>query len=183
MKSLDILKEEHVVIERALDLFESAGECVRKGYPPSAGFEQWAIEFFRHFADYCHHAKEETALFPLLEAHGIPREGGSVGVMLGEHERGRDYLRRMQESANRRDHVGFALAAEEYAHMLRQHIFKENHVLFQMAETCLTEEDDADLVEKFINVEHEHGGEAFHERFHGEIERWEEKFRESAKHQ
>jgi hemerythrin-like domain-containing protein len=178
MKSLDILKEEHVITERALALLEPAGECVRKGQPPPAGFEQWAIEFFRHFADKCHHAKEETGLFPLLEGRGMPREGGPVGVMLSEHERGRDFLRRMQEAASRRDHVGFALVAEEYAHMLRQHIFKENHVLFQMAESFLTKEDDAELLEKFLNVEHEHGADALHERWHREIENWEQTFRE-----
>lgn len=181
MKALDILMQERVVIERALDLFEPGGERVLKGQPPPSGFAQWVIAFFRQFADHCHHAKEEVVLFPLLEARGILREGGPVGMMLCEHQRGRDFLRRMQATANRRDHVGFAMVAEEYGHMLRQHIFKENHVLFQMAENCLTEDDDANLVEKFVNFEHERGGEALHERFHAEIGQSEKRFREPVK--
>jgi hemerythrin-like domain-containing protein len=183
MKSLDILKDEHAVIERVLDLFEPAGTWVRKGEPPPAGFEHWAIEFLRHFADHCHHAKEETALFPFLEARGITRDGGPLGVMLREHEQGRTYLQRMQDAADRRDHVGFALVAEEYAQMLRQHVFKENYVLFQMAETCLTEDDDADLVSRFHGIEQGLGSDDIHERFEDEIKRWEETFRVAVKHQ
>ena len=182
MKSLNILKEEHAVIERVLDLLEPAGTGVRKGEPPPAGFERWAIEFLRHFADHCHHAKEETALFPLLEARGITRKGGPLGVMLREHDEGRAYLQRMQDAADRRDHVGFALVAEEYAQMLRQHEFKENFVLFQIAESCLTDDDDADLVEKFHGIEQKLGGDGIHERFEDEIKRWEETFRGTGKH-
>mgnify|MGYP000753666721 CR=1 FL=1 len=43
-----------------------------------------AVDFFRMFADRCHHAKEENHLFPAMEAKGMPREGGPTGVMLYE---------------------------------------------------------------------------------------------------
>ena len=122
-------------------------------------------------------------MFPLLETRGIPRDGGPLGVMFREHERSRAYLLRMQKAAHQRDHVGFALAAEEYAHLLRRHIFKENYLLFQMAESRLTEEDDADLLEKFLIVEHDQGGDDALKRLGDEIKLWEEKFREPTRHQ
>lgn len=46
------------------------------------------LNFFRVFADLCHHGKEEQYLFPALEAAGIPRESGPAGVMLAEHAEG-----------------------------------------------------------------------------------------------
>ena len=50
------------------------------------------VEFFRVFADKCHHGKEEDLLFPEMEKAGVPKEMGPIGVMLAEHQQGRgDY--------------------------------------------------------------------------------------------
>jgi len=48
--------------------------------------------------DRFHHAKEEVFLFPSLESHGMPREGGPTGVMFVEHEIGRQLVREMEGS-------------------------------------------------------------------------------------
>ena len=181
MKALDNLKQDHLAIERVLDLFEETGNRVRTSLPVPAGFERWAVESLCHFGDHCHHVKEETALFPLLRLRGMSSEAGPLDLILAEHERGKTYLRRMMDDAVRRDHVGFALAAEEYAHWLRRHMFKENFVIFQMAETYLTDEDDAQLAENFHRIEQEFGGDQIHERFDADIRQWEEKFREPVK--
>ena len=68
-KPTEILSDEHRVIERVLGALE---ELTR--LPVSGSVERWqkALEFFRHFADQCHHFKEEKVLFPAMEAHGIP---------------------------------------------------------------------------------------------------------------
>ena len=47
------------------------------------------MDFLSIFVDKCHHGKEEEFLFPALEAKGVKREGGPIGVMLHEHEQGR----------------------------------------------------------------------------------------------
>ncbi len=52
------------------------------------------------FADQCHHGKEEDLLFPAMEAAGIPRESGPIGVMLEEHNIGRQYVRGMAEAVS-----------------------------------------------------------------------------------
>ena len=79
------LVAEHDVIERGLSLLESAVARIEAGQPFPDGFAQWAPQFFREFADRCHHAKEEDLFFPLLKERGIPEEGGPIGVMLHEH--------------------------------------------------------------------------------------------------
>ena len=178
MKALDNLKHDHLAIERVLDLFEQTGNRVRSGLPVPTGFERWAVESLCHFGDHCHHRKEETALFPLLKLRGRPEEARLLGVILCEHERGQDYLRRMMDEAVRRDHVGFALVAEEYAQWLRRHMFKENYVIFQIAETCLNDEDDSQLMKIFHRIEQEFGGDQIHERFDADIKQWEVKFLE-----
>ena len=46
---------------------------------------------------------------------------------------------------------------KEFIPLLRQHIDKENNILYQMAQNVLSEADDADLTDKFSKVEQEQG--------------------------
>jgi len=176
MKSIDRLVAEHDVIERGLSLLESAVARIEAGHPIPDGFGRWAPMFFREFADKCHHAKEEDLFFPLLKERGIPEEGGPIGVMLHEHVMGRDCAGRMRAAAEREefDAVSFAAAAKEFVPLLRQHIFKENNVLFKMAERCMNDEDDDGMDSRFSEVESEKGISGLREQYAAEIASWEE---------
>ena len=175
MKSVDRLVAEHDIIERGLTVLEKAVARIESGKSLPDGFPKWTPVFFSQFADKCHHAKEEDIFFPLLKERGIPEEGGPIGVMLGEHVIGRDCVQRMREAneADEFDKGKFAVAANEFTQLLRQHIFKENNVLFKMAEQVLSEADDADLDEKFTAVEQERELVGMHERYDAEVARWE----------
>jgi len=179
MKSIDRLVAEHDVIERALSVLEQAVPRIDSGQPVSAEFPRWAPDFFSQFADKCHHAKEEDLFFPLLKDRGIPEEGGPIGVMLHEHDVGRDCVRRMREAAEADDFDGpaFATAAKQFIPLLRQHIFKENNILFRMAANVLSEADDADMNEKFSQVEQDRELAGLHEQVEAEVARWEEELR------
>lgn len=155
-KATDVLKHEHRIIEKVLGAVEKLANS--QGAIP---VEQWerALDFVRNFADKCHHLKEEGLLFPALEEHGIPREGGPIGVMLMEHEEGRGYVRAMAEAlsavkqqpeAGRPKLVGNARA---YVRLLREHILKEDDILFNMADDVLTPEEQKELLREF--EEHE----------------------------
>lgn len=176
MKSVDRLVAEHDIIERGLAVLAKAVTRIEMGESVPEGFPKWAPQFFSEFADRCHHAKEEDLFFPLLKERGIPEDGGPIGVMLHEHDEGRDCVRRMREAneADEFDKSKFALAANEFIPLLRQHIFKENNVLFKMAENVLSEADDANLIEKFSTVETERALIGMHQRYDAEVARWEE---------
>ena len=177
MKSVDRLVKEHELIERGLSLLEKSVELIETGKSVPVDFAGWAPGFFSQFADKCHHAKEEDLLFPLLKERGIPEEGGPIGVMLHEHVLGRSCVRRMREACESEefDSAKFAAAANEFIPLLRQHIFKENNVLFQMAGKVLNEADDAELDAKFKQVEQERELAGMRERFESEVSGWEEK--------
>ncbi len=176
MKSVERLKAEHELIERGLNLLEKAVACLEAGRPLPEGLAQWAPRFFQQFADQCHHAKEEDVFFPLLERRGVPHQGGPIGVMLHEHGLGRDCVGRMREASQAQpfDARTFSGAAREYVPLLRQHIFKENNVLFRMAERVMSEADDADVTGRFAQVEQERGLTGWHERFGRDVARWEQ---------
>jgi hemerythrin-like domain-containing protein len=171
MKPTEILSGEHRVIEQVLDCLEQiARNCATAGRLDKIAAEQ-ALDFFRNFADRCHHGKEETHLFPVMEAKGFPRQGGPTGVMLHEHEQGRGHIRGMADAiegaaAGERESVArFITHAQGYVGLLREHIEKEDHCLFAMADRTLTADDQQKLLEAFEHVEHEDLGLGTHEKY------------------
>ena len=167
-KATDVLKEEHRVIERVLAVVERLAQNPRTTSP-----EDWkkALDFIRGFADQCHHLKEEKILFPVLEKRGIAREGGPIGMMLVEHEEGRAYVREMVEALA---HWGedsevrrtiLAQNARAYLRLLREHIRKEDEVLFQMADEALSPEEQKELAQEFEKHEAEEIGTGVHEKY------------------
>lgn len=172
MKATAILVHEHEVIGQALAVLDAmATRLATGGSVPVRDAEQ-LLEFFVVFADRCHHAKEEGILFPALEAAGVPRDGGPLGVMLAEHAEGRRLIGRLRQDApaaaggNAEAGRRFTGAAREYVALLEQHIAKENRVLFPAADTRLTEQDDREITAAFERHEELEMGSGVHERFH-----------------
>ncbi len=180
MKSVEMLMHEHRVIEHGLAGLETIADHLARGESVPTDKVTALLDFFRVFADECHHAKEEEAFFPELEARGIPREGGPIGVMLHEHEEGQALQQQMRQAlsdlsdATKRQQ--FVDAARNYIALLRQHIWKEDNVLFQMAQQVLTDADDVKLVERFERHEQEQLGEGVHERYHQLVHELEAEF-------
>jgi hemerythrin-like domain-containing protein len=166
------LKEEHEGILLMLKILEAVSARLEAGEDVNPDHLQRIVEFFRVFADKCHHGKEEDHLFPEMEKAGIPRERGPIGVMLMEHEQGRAYVRAMGEAAPRyakgeaSSGTEFARHARGYISLLRGHIDKENQILFPMGERVLPPAKQDELVEAFERLEREKIGEGTHEAFH-----------------
>ena len=172
MKPTEILSGEHRIIEQVLDCLEKmAQKCEAEGRLDKTSAEQ-AVDFFRNFADRWHHGKEETYLFPAMEAKGFPRDGGPTGVILEEHEQGRAHVRGMAAAiegaaAGKSEAVAeFVTHAQGYLDLLREHIEKEDYCLFELADQALTADDQKRLLQAFENVEHEQMGQGAHEKFH-----------------
>ncbi|MFB3786074.1 MAG: hemerythrin domain-containing protein [bacterium] len=171
MKPTDILMQEHRVIEVVLDCLEGiVGEAAAQGRLDKGAAGQ-AIDFFKMFADTCHHGKEEAHLFPMMEARGFHRENGPTGQMLLEHEEGRAHIQGMRAAldlAAEGDKPAlqqFARHANAYVGLLREHIRKEDHCLFPMANQAMSEADQQDLASRFHHVESQEMGEGTHERY------------------
>jgi hemerythrin-like domain-containing protein len=171
MEATEILMSEHRVIERVIGSLEQASARLERGEAVRPGFFVDASQFVAGFADGCHHRKEEGVLFKAMEASGMPADSGPIAVMLMEHEQGRQYNRGMRAAAERLA-AGDASAradilsnAHGYAALLRQHIQKEDHILFPMADQVISPAAQAQVAEGFEHVEHEDTGEGVHEKY------------------
>lgn len=159
MKPTDILKEEHRAIERMLNVLDRAAGRLERGENVLPEQLDQAILFLQKFADGCHHQKEETLLFPAMEQKGFPRSAGPVGVMLHEHDMGRSLIAAMKKSLED-FRAGSAEAGKELAEssrmfteLLRNHIAKEDNILFVMADQSFSDTDQLQLLKRFEQVE------------------------------
>jgi hemerythrin-like domain-containing protein len=159
MKPTEILKEEHRYIERMLTIMEGAASRVKHGEAVPPGVFRDAIHFIRMFADGCHHRKEEALLFPALVRIGFSPQSGPVGVMLSEHDLGRVEIRGMHAALERYSagepeaEKVLVAHAENFVVLLRNHIMKEDNILFAMADQRLSAQDQTRLSESFAEAE------------------------------
>jgi len=171
MKATDTLMEEHRVIERMLETLRVGADKLESGEAIQPEFFLDAANFIKGFADGCHHRKEEGVLFPKMVQQGVPSKGGPIGVMLSEHQMGREYTKSMREGAERllagdssaQDQV--IQSARNYVELLQQHIFKEDNILFPLADRVIPQSDQEQVWEDFEHVEHEETGEGVHEKY------------------
>ncbi|MFY9941690.1 MAG: hemerythrin domain-containing protein [Desulfobacterales bacterium] len=172
MKVTQELKNEHRGIEQMLRVLSAISEKVGRGASLHAEHMDGIMEFLAVFVDKCHHGKEEEFLFPALEAAGVPREGGPIGVLLNEHEQGRQLVAQLKgfvvgcRSGDPQAGAGIQRVAKEYVDLLNQHIAKEDNVLFPMADAKLDAARDTILFEDFEKLERERIGVGKHEAFH-----------------
>lgn len=177
MKATEELMQEHEGILLMLKILAAAAKRIEGGgVVPQSDLEGIA-EFLSIFVDKCHHGKEEDFLFPALERAGVPREGGPIGVMLAEHAEGRKIVAALKaafaayEAGRSAAAQEISATADEYVRLLRQHIDKENGILFPMAEGRISEAEDMRLVESFEELERERIGQGKHEQFHAMLDK------------
>ncbi len=171
MDPIATLIHEHDVILLVVAAARREAERLRSGGGVDKEKVEKIVDFVRTFADACHHGKEEDLLFTRLEERGFSREMGPVAVMLLEHEQGRNAIRQVvanleQAAQGDRDAVSqVAAGLASWAELLEQHIYKENNILFPMAQQVLSARDIQELEEGFAKVERERFAGA-HERYH-----------------
>ncbi len=164
MGPIEKLMDEHKNILTGLDILQRNADLLEEGKKIDPGFFTKIIDFIRNYADKYHHAKEENILFVKLGKAGFPAEGGPVGVMLEEHDQGRKYVALM-EKANQHYIDGNQSATKDvvenakgFIYLLRQHIDKENNILYPMAKDILGESGIEAMIPEFDNVEKEQAG-------------------------
>jgi hemerythrin-like domain-containing protein len=152
------LEDDHVHILKLIEVMER----VIGSENPDVSHLESIVDIIRNFADGLHHAKEENEFFPFLSKRGFSLSQGPVAVMLHEHIQGREFVKGMADnislykggnnSALGRIYSNMA----GYAELLKNHIGKENNILFRMADRALSETDNEELLKQFEKAEKTH---------------------------
>jgi hemerythrin-like domain-containing protein len=172
MKATQQLKDEHEGIKLMLTIMETISDDLGKGKELNIIHYEKILGFITGFADKCHHGKEEDILFPALGNHGMSKEGGPIAVMLHEHQLGRDHIKSLSTAFNLfksgdktaiNSIISYSLS---YVNLLRNHIEKENNILFIMADKILDETEQSKIFDAFEKLEVEKIGIGKHEEYH-----------------
>jgi len=171
LKATEILMQEHLLIQEVLDALERGALRLASGAETPKDFFLEAADFIRGFADETHHKKEEGVLFKALASYGFSPHAGPVAVMLSEHEEARRFTQALAEAAQK-FHRGDSSAREDlimyalsYVRHLRQHIMKENNILFPMADRVVPEAEAARIEADFARVERDEIGADAHPKY------------------
>lgn len=156
----EILMKDHEMTER---VFAAVEKAFAEEAPPTPGLVANLREYLVTYVDGCHNKKEERALFPLLAQRGIPSEGGPVAVMLAEHGQASELIRRIDAAA--KGYVAgeagqlpeLKAAFGAYAELNKAHYWKDNDILYPLANRVLSPEDGAELVDEIEEIEQELG--------------------------
>lgn len=176
-QAIDDLKKEHNAILSALEILAKMLDLIEKKAEIDQLDLTQFIGFLKEFTDKCHHGKEEGFLFPALILHGIADQGGPIGVMMGEHNQGRRLLFDMEQALQpMTDFKGLTSAGKKYIQLIQSHIYKENNVLFPLAEKILLDQDLRILYDQFERHESEVIGHGRHEALHIMLEALSDKY-------
>ncbi|MDD2270919.1 MAG: hemerythrin domain-containing protein [Desulfuromonadaceae bacterium] len=153
------LVNEHRLILRMIALMERNAPRTADGSYSNWQFYLDGVDFIRNFADRFHHAKEEDVLFEALVKNGMPREHSPIAAMLMEHDQGRAFVKAMETAAlealdgqSGREQT-IATNALAYAALLREHIAKEDEVLYPLAERVIPDTMRDDIIAGYAAAE------------------------------
>jgi hemerythrin-like domain-containing protein len=154
-----ILSEEHQNILKIIEILENESDAIENGKELDKDFFEKIIDFIRNYADKFHHAKEEDILFKefnkALEKNPKSAHCNPTEQMLIEHDEGRNFIKGMETRLNENDKIRVIRNARAYADLLKQHISKEDDILYPMTDEALDNKTKKEILKKFKDIEEE----------------------------
>jgi hemerythrin-like domain-containing protein len=148
MKCTDLLTQDHKFILRSLDVLDVIVDKVEKSEQVDTTDIESLLHFLRVFGDDHHQTKEESALFPMLM---LTEKGqhGPVNHMQFEHDQERSLVGGIAEALKTKKGSDFVHFANQLCALLRNHIYKEEHILFEIVDASLSPEQDEQVAGEF----------------------------------
>jgi hemerythrin-like domain-containing protein len=128
--------QEHKLILRALDVLDSMAVWAEKNGALDETDTDNILDFLRWFADAHHQAKEDTILFPALKRAAAAQER-HVAHMMVEHEQERALIEQIEAAVRMARMPEFISCVNRLGSTLRNHIYKEDGILFEFTQSAL----------------------------------------------
>ena len=146
--ALDELRQEHNLI---LDVIERM-EAAVSSQSARPVFVRASLVFVRTFLDENHHGKEERVLFPLMRRDGFLSE--LARSLKEDHDESRSLVAAIERTLDSgADPDRLSRLVSSFASLIRDHIRREDSMVFDAAEAVMSREDHASLADGFRQVE------------------------------
>ena len=146
MKSTNFLTQEHKLILRALDVLDGISASIERSGAVNEKDVDKVLDFLRWFADAHHQAKEESILFPAMKT-AAAAQNRPIAHMLVEHDQERLTIENLEKDLRLAKLSEFVADANRLSSNLRNHIYKEDRILFEAADAVLSPQADAEVFE------------------------------------
>jgi hemerythrin-like domain-containing protein len=141
MKCTDLLIQDHKIILRALEVLDHVASRIANHQHLETEDVETLLRFLRIFADNHHQTKEESALFPELMRTASANQG-PLRQMIFEHDQERSLVEGLEDALHTKKGMEFVHFADRLTSLIRTHIYKEDNILFEIAERSLSPEQD-----------------------------------------
>ena len=153
IKATTILSEEHKNISTVIEVVSAECDRVESGNQLDKEFFEKTAYFIVNYADKSHHAKEEEILFPELKKDDVQMHCDPVPQMLYEHDEGRLFVEGLSQGVENGDISMVLKNARSYVSLIRDHIYKEDNILYPMADEALDDEAQKSMLAQFDEAE------------------------------
>ena len=151
--ALNILSDEHQNILKVINALLKECDSLKSGGEIDKSFFKTVVEFIRGYADKFHHAKEEDILFMELCKDEVQMHCNPTQQMLHEHDLGRNFVKELENGIKEENKDKIIKNARGYAKLLQEHIFKEDNILYPMADEFLSKEVKKTMLNRFEKIE------------------------------
>lgn len=160
---VDELRDDHRVIQQVVAGMSAVAELLDSGRQVDPSVLADLVQFLRVFADQCTLEKEEQHLFPLLASKASGSTRHELDSLEREHRSAKRLVAQLAKVAAVYMHNPEAVRyrvvdlLQQLAELYPAHIWKEDFLLFPLAQQSLSAYEQQDLHEKFEDVEREVG--------------------------
>ena len=157
------LRHDHRVIQQVVAGMSAVADLLDSGKQVDPSVLSDLVQFLRVFADQCHHEKEEQHLFPLLATKANVSTKRELESLQREHRSAKQLVGQLAKVAAIYVHNPAAVRyrvidlLQQLVELYPAHIWKEDFLLFPLAQQNLSETEQQDLKDKFEDVEREVG--------------------------
>lgn len=148
MKCTDIVIEDHIVIRRGLDIVDAMLSKLEDGLRIEIFDAITMLKFLRLFGDRYHQTMEESVLFPALLL-ARPHDAALV-QLTSEHGYERTLAGDIEEALMSRRGMAFYRSCRELTALLRKHCEREEVVVANLVQDCLSKEQDTEIATEFM---------------------------------
>ena len=149
---MKILLDEHKNILKFIEALSKECDRIGAGAEIDKNFFAQAVDFIKNYADKFHHAKEEDILFVELDKRQEQMHCSPMDQMRHEHDLGRGFVKGLETALNGGNKEKVIENARGYAELLEDHIYKEDNILYPMADGVLDEATQKEITEKFAKI-------------------------------
>ncbi len=162
-KATEALEREHRVIQKVVAVMAQLVAQLELRHGVDANVLRDLLHFMRIFSDQNHHGKEESYFFPYLESKGVPSTGCPLSALRAEHAKSRQLRAHLNSTVaayiadSENNRLMLIQVLQNLVTLYPAHIWKEDYLLFPMADKILGDTDQELLLRQFEAAEKEVG--------------------------